>query len=92
MVFTRQTSNIPVLALKIIQSGVGEYFGRPCYGNAMNCHFVPFAIPGTRPLFIRKQNSLVLSIRNRKKINFVQINMKQVSYISVTTYQKTITF
>ena len=65
------------------------YFRLPCYGNALNCHVVHFAIPGTRPLFIRKQNAFVLIIRNRKKNEFksVQINMKQVLYASnLSTY------
>ena len=32
------------------------YFGHLCHGNALNCHVVHLAIPGTRQLLIRKQN------------------------------------
>ena len=31
------------------------YFWLPFYGYALNCHFVYLVVPGTRPLFKRKQ-------------------------------------
>ena len=34
------------------------YFRPPSYGYALSCHFLYLAIPGTRPLFMRKQNAL----------------------------------
>ena len=51
--------NTPVLALKIGKRGVGVYFGTPCYGYALNCLFVYLVIPGTRPLFMRKQKLVI---------------------------------
>ena len=48
----------PNLALNHIK-GVGMYFWPLCYGNALNCHFVYLAIPGTPPLLIRKQKCLI---------------------------------
>ena len=57
----------PILALKIIERGVGKiiergvgvYLRPPCYGY-VNCHFVYLAIPATCPLLMRKQNLFVL--------------------------------
>ena len=57
----------PVLALKISKKGVGVYLGPPCYGYALNCHFVYLAIPGTRPSCMKKQNLFVLIICDHKK-------------------------
>ena len=59
------------------------YLGPPCYGYAIKCHLVCLALPGTRLLGMKKQNSFVLIICNRKKGKFksVQINMKHVLYI-----------
>ena len=45
------------------------YFGSPFYGYALTCHLGYLAIPGTRPLCMKKQNSFVLLIYNRKKRN-----------------------
>ena len=58
------------------------YLGPPCYGYTSNCHLVYLAIPGTRPLCMKKQNLFVLIICNCKKVKFksVQINMKHVLY------------
>ena len=36
------------------------YLGPRCYGYALNYHLVYLAIPGTRPLYIKKQNVFVL--------------------------------
>ena len=41
----------------------------PCFGYALNRHLVYLAIPGRRPLCMKKQNLFVLSICNRKKLN-----------------------
>ena len=32
------------------------YLGPPFYGYALNCHLVYLAIPGTRPLCMKKQH------------------------------------
>ena len=48
--------NTPVLALRISKWGVGVYFGRPCYGYALNCLFVYLVIQGTCP-FLREIKS-----------------------------------
>ena len=55
------------------------YLRPPCYGYAYYCHLVCW----TRPLCMKKQNLFVLFIYNRKKMKFkfVQIKMKQVSYL-----------
>ena len=42
------------------------YLGPPCYGYDFNCHLVYFAITGTCPLCMKKQNVFVLFICNRK--------------------------
>ena len=55
----------------------------PCYDYALNCHLVYLAIPGTRPLCMKKQNLFVLiTYMQSQKMKFksVIINMKQVSY------------
>ena len=36
------------------------FLGPLCYGYALNCHLVYLAIPGKRPLCMKKQNLLVL--------------------------------
>ena len=36
--------------------GVGVYFGPPCNGFALHCHFVYLVIPGTPP-FLRESKS-----------------------------------
>ena len=33
--------------------GMGVYFVSPCYGYALNCHFVYLTLPGIRPLVMR---------------------------------------
>ena len=48
------------------------YLRPPCYGNAMNCHLVYLAIPGTRPLCMKKQNVFVL-IYTKPQKNEIQI-------------------
>ena len=35
------------------------YLGPPCYGYALNCRLVYFAIHGTRPSCMKKQNYFV---------------------------------
>ena len=59
------------------------YLGPPCYGYALNCHLVYLAIPGTRSLCMKKQNFFCFIYMQSQKVKFkyVQINMKQVSYI-----------
>ena len=59
--------NTAGIALKSIKRGVRMYFRLLCYGYALNCHFVYLALPGTRPLFMRKQKRFVLLICNWKK-------------------------
>ena len=52
------------------------YFGSQCYGNALNCPFVYLIIPGTRPLFKRKQNlfiSFTFNIENTRDVFYVRI-------------------
>ena len=56
-IFFRKT---PILALKISKIGVSVYFGTPCFGYALNCLFVYLVIPGTRPLFKRKQKFFII--------------------------------
>ena len=65
------------------------FLGPLCYGYALNCHLVYLAIPGKRPLCMKKQKLLVLIICNRKKVKFkfVQINMKHVSYTGIREIQ-----
>ena len=54
-----------------------------CYDYALDCHSVYLAIPGTCPLFVRKQNCLCIQTQSPKvKFIFVQINMNQVSYVT----------
>ena len=55
--------NTSVLALKTSKRGVGVYFGMPCYGYVLNC----LIIPGTRPLFKRKQKLFILFTCNLEK-------------------------
>ena len=43
------------------------YLGPPSYDYALNCHLADLAIPGTRPLCMKKQNLFVFIICNRKK-------------------------
>ena len=45
------------------------YFGPPCYCYALNYHFVYLAIPGTRPLFMRKQDVFVLYATAKSEIH-----------------------
>ena len=54
----------------------------PCYGYALHCHLVYLAIPGTRPLCMKKAKCVcfIHMEPQKKKFKFVQINMKQVSY------------
>ena len=40
--------------------------GPPCNGYVLNSNLVYLAIPGTRPLYMKKQNLFVLFICNRK--------------------------
>ena len=56
-IFVRKT---PVLALKISKRGVSGHFGTPFYGYALNCLCVFLVIPGTHPLFKRKQKLIIL--------------------------------
>ena len=60
------------------------YFGKPCYVYGLKCLFVYLVLPGTRPLFRRKQKLLKFYFIYMQpriiKFTFVQINMKQVSY------------
>ena len=42
------------------------YLGPPCYRYALNCQLVYEAIPGIRPLCMKKQNRFVLFICGRK--------------------------
>ena len=58
------------------------YLGPPCYGYALNCHLVYLAIPGTRPLCMKKAKFVCLNYMQPQKVKFksVQINMKHVSY------------
>ena len=58
-------------------------FGPPCYGYALNCQFVYLAIPGTRPLFMRKQNVFVLFICNRKSEIRVCSNKHETGLVQV---------
>ena len=59
------------------------YLGPPCYGYALNCHLVYLAIPGTRPLCMKKAKFVCFNYMQSQKRKFksVQINMKQVSYM-----------
>ena len=43
------------------------YFGTPYNGYALNCLFVYLVIPGTRPLFKRKQKLFILFTSNLEK-------------------------
>ena len=47
--------------------GMDVYFGTPCHGYALNCLFVYLVIPGTRPLFKRKQKLFILYTCNLEK-------------------------
>ena len=63
------------------------YLGPSCYGYALNYHLVYLAIPGTRPLYMKRQNVSVLFICHcqKRNTNLFQINMKQVSYIKIVS-------
>ena len=65
------------------------YFWLLCYGNALNCHFVYLALPGTRPLFMRKQKKVCFINMQLEKMKFisVHINMKQVSHCLFNIYK-----
>ena len=57
------------------------YLGPPCYDYALKGHFVYLAIPGIRPLCMKKQNLFFNDMQPPKvKFKYVQINMEQVSY------------
>ena len=66
------------------------YYGPLCFGYnyVLNCHFVyAVDIPGTRPLFVRKQNLFILFICNHKsETSYLFKHMKQVSYKRVTSH------
>ena len=66
-VFVKDT---PVLALKIIKSGVVMYFAAPCHGYALNCHAVYFAVSGICLLFTRKQSVFAYMQQQRVKFKF----------------------
>ena len=56
------------------------YLEPPCYGYGLNCHLAYLAIPGTRPLCMKKQKKNLIYMQPQKvKFKSVQINMKQVS-------------
>ena len=57
----------PMLALKIIKSGVGMYIWSSYYVYGLNNQFVNLTIIGTLLLFMKKQNWFVLFIRNQIK-------------------------
>ena len=65
---------------------MGMSLGPPCNGYVLNSNLVYLAIPGTRPLYMKKQNlfCFIYMQPQKLKFKFVQINMKQVSYISDT--------
>ena len=44
------------------------YLGWPCYCYALNCHLVNLAIPGTRPLCMKKQNVFYLYATAKSEI------------------------
>ena len=44
------------------------YLGPPCYGYVLNCHLVYLAIPGTRPLSMKKQNLFYLYANAKSEI------------------------
>ena len=60
-------SNTSVLALKISKRGMAACLGTQCYGYVLNFLFVYLVIPGTPPLFKRKQKLFVLFTCNLKK-------------------------
>ena len=59
------------------------YLGPLCNEHALNCHLVYLAIPGTRSLCVKKEIVFVCFYMQPQKAKFkyVQINIKQVSYI-----------
>ena len=59
------------------------YLGPLCYGYALNCNLVCLAIPGTCPLCMKKAKCVCFIYMQPQKVKFkyVQINMKQVSYM-----------
>ena len=46
LIYACPWKNTPVLTLKIIYGGLSMYFGPPCYGYALNCHFVSWPYQG----------------------------------------------
>ena len=57
------------------------YFRSLCYGYALNCHFVCLAIPGTRPLFVRKQNLLFYLYEITKNEIYTCLNKHETGLI-----------
>ena len=57
------------------------YLGPPFYDYALNCYLVYLAIPGIRPLCMKKHNFVCFNYMQSQKVKVksVQINMKQVS-------------
>ena len=58
------------------------YLGPPCYGYALNCHFVDLV--NTRDTSVMNEKAKLVCFiymqTQKMKFKFVQINMKQVSY------------
>ena len=63
------------------------YLGPPCYGYALNCHLVYLAIPGTRPLCMKKQNMFVLSNASAKSEIQICSNEHETGLVNVYIVQ-----
>ena len=62
----------------------GKYFRQPCYGYALDCHFIFLSNTMDTSVIYEKQNLLVLIYMQLQKVKFTsfQVNMNQVSYFA----------
>ena len=59
------------------------YFGPPFYGSTLNCRFVYLTLPGTRYHDKAKSVCFIQMQPQKVKFLYVQINMKQISYMLI---------
>ena len=59
------------------------YFGTPCYRKPLNCLFVYLVIPGTRPLFKRKQKIFIYLHATSKNEMHICSNKHETGLVAI---------